>query len=533
MSHHESGRTFVGRGRWALLRRRGSGALLGLGAAIVPAVAAAQGVLENPGANSAMGGISLVSGWHCSAGQITIAFDGGTPIEAAYGTTRDDTIPSCGDANNGFGLLWNYGLLGAGAHETVAYADGVEFGRASFTVTTLGVPFLPGAVGSAEALQFPGLGESLSLVWNQGLQSFTPAARCGTSPGGIVCPPQVSAGAWAMTASPESPVELPVENAYSSASGYVSVGRSSPGRYEVTMPGVGRNSLLTGDLGGIAHVVARSVLPAVRRCDMTGFFGAATDAETIHVNCDDAAGNPADTRFFVHFSRPAAGTGRRAYLSTDATDSTSYVPNLLFNYNSTGRPNRIDVVSPGIYQATLPGLGRDGGAVALTTMNGSRTCQIRYWGASGADLQVSVGCFDLNGIPANSRWALTYVDEAPLAPGGGEAAYLWADDPTAASYTPSTQYQWHSRGQTNTITRSGTGRYEVALPLLAAPVGPGGAGDTVHPVVHVTAYDGGGAHACQVETLMADPARTALVGVGCTDAAGLAADSRFVLLYQQ
>ena len=102
------------------------------------------GYLENPGARSFQSGIGLISGWVCEADEVEIAIgDSGTQM-AAYGTARADTAalpdgtPLCGDTNNGFGLLFNWNLLGAGDHEVVALVDGVELGRATVTVTTVG-----------------------------------------------------------------------------------------------------------------------------------------------------------------------------------------------------------------------------------------------------------------------------------------------------------------------------------------------------------------------------------------------------------
>ena len=36
----------------------------------------------------------------------------GQPYEATYGTERLDTVPVCGDTDNGFGLLFNWNNLG-------------------------------------------------------------------------------------------------------------------------------------------------------------------------------------------------------------------------------------------------------------------------------------------------------------------------------------------------------------------------------------------------------------------------------------
>ena len=87
----------------------------------------AQATLENPQPDSFQSGIGLISGWACNAQQIEITFNGGPPVEASYGTSRSDTQATCGDADNGFGLPFNWNLLGDGVHTVQALADGIEF----------------------------------------------------------------------------------------------------------------------------------------------------------------------------------------------------------------------------------------------------------------------------------------------------------------------------------------------------------------------------------------------------------------------
>ena len=41
--------------------------------------------------------------------------------------------------------IWNWGNLGDGEHEAVAYDNGVEFSRSTFTVGSTGEEFLQGA----------------------------------------------------------------------------------------------------------------------------------------------------------------------------------------------------------------------------------------------------------------------------------------------------------------------------------------------------------------------------------------------------
>ena len=130
------------------------------------------GTLENPGPASFQSGIGLLSGWVCDANVVELEINGGPRLVAAYGTDRADTAPVCGDRNNGFGLLFNWNLLGDGIHTVRAVADGDEFGRATFTVTTLGVEFLQGTHGEALVADFPSPGEAAHLLWQQANQNF-------------------------------------------------------------------------------------------------------------------------------------------------------------------------------------------------------------------------------------------------------------------------------------------------------------------------------------------------------------------------
>lgn len=132
----------------------------------------AQAYLEDPTPGSSQGGIGLVRGWVCRASRVDIVFDDQDTFQAAYGTSREDTRSVCGTGNTGFGLLFNWNLLGDGTHTVRALADGVEFGSATITVTTLGAEFLRGKSGTVSLFDFPQAGTELSLVWQESKQTF-------------------------------------------------------------------------------------------------------------------------------------------------------------------------------------------------------------------------------------------------------------------------------------------------------------------------------------------------------------------------
>ena len=136
------------------------------------------GTLENPAAGSSFqSGLGVISGWVCEAEAVIleVTTEAGMTyeLEMAYGTARADAAERCeGNADIGFGLLFNWNLFGAGVHTLRALADGEEFGRAAIRVTTLGSEYLTGVSGQAEVVDFPAAGQTTTLEWQEAAQNF-------------------------------------------------------------------------------------------------------------------------------------------------------------------------------------------------------------------------------------------------------------------------------------------------------------------------------------------------------------------------
>lgn len=128
-------------------------------------------VLENPAPGSVKSGADAVFGWKCTAGVLTARFDGGDPVPLVYGSTRGDTAQVCDDDDNGYVLLWNWGLLSPGPHLIEVFDDDVLFASATFTVVTTGVEFL-----SSDAVctlpNFPADGDVSRISWADPTQRF-------------------------------------------------------------------------------------------------------------------------------------------------------------------------------------------------------------------------------------------------------------------------------------------------------------------------------------------------------------------------
>lgn len=140
---------------------------------------ASYGSLEVP-SGEVMSGIGLISGWHCDAEEISVVIDSETPLLAGYGTDRKDTLELCEDSDNGFGMLYNFGLLESGPHIIRVLANGVEFDRVSFDSLRLSTgSFSINLEGSVEVSDFPKPGHITTLTWDESSQSFSIISETG------------------------------------------------------------------------------------------------------------------------------------------------------------------------------------------------------------------------------------------------------------------------------------------------------------------------------------------------------------------
>lgn len=150
-------------------------ALLLLSMVFLPAVcyAAPKGALENPQPNDYASGIYLFSGWVCEAETVQIDLDGVQLLDAAYGSDRLDTLPFCGDRNNGFGILVNMANLAAGDHQATLYADGQLVAQSAFKTADRSTgEFVQDLEGCAISEGFPINSKETILKWTTSIQGF-------------------------------------------------------------------------------------------------------------------------------------------------------------------------------------------------------------------------------------------------------------------------------------------------------------------------------------------------------------------------
>lgn len=149
-------------------------------------------------------------------------------------------------------------------------------------------------------------------------------------------------------------------------------------------------------------------------------------------------------------------------------------------------------------------------------------CMATGWGhgSQRRGVYMLVNCYDATGVPANRIFTVLYQDRSKKFGSSSKGlAFLLADQPQAASYTPSQAYQYNSTGAVNTMTRNGTGSYTATLPGLTALGGH----------VQVTAYGNAPARCKTSGWTSGDTGTT--VDVLCFDVSGAPADEMFTLEY--
>jgi hypothetical protein len=162
-------------------------------------------------------------------------------------------------------------------------------------------------------------------------------------------------------------------------------------------------------------------------------------------------------------SRPASAASALALVRTPSAAGPSTPQNLALSDGTLGPVatfNTWQEVSYGAYTITFPGLGSIVSSPTLAHVTAfGRTnlaCATDIPVASGADLQVTVRCFDLAGRPAESRFALSLLNQTTTISGAQMGFFRTAQGPSF----------WTSDGSTPTLSHPSTGSFTVRFPTF-------------------------------------------------------------------
>jgi hypothetical protein len=318
---------------------------------------------------------------------------------------------------------------------------------------------------------------------------------------------------WNNAATPGGVISPLSTYSYSLGAGANTVNSSATGTYALTYSNFARAGAETEAL----FVTAYSGTPGAY-CTIGGWSN-----ESASTNCWNSVGGAADTRF--DFLAVGSGTfqGRFAYAWVDnASPSAPFAPSLNYRFSSSNMPITVTKTATGTYSVLFAGQGRvaasDREAVMVSSYGGTNIqCQDGPWASAGADLTATVYCFTSAGAAADSRFDILLVSQ-PRA--GATVGYVDADQPAnTTAYSP-TNSKVLPTG-TATVTRTSTGNYDVRLDGLIRS-------GALKETFQITAV-GTTAVRCQSAGWGFD-ATGVTSSVSCTTIAGVAADSRFVLI---
>lgn len=146
-------------------------------------------------------------------------------------------------------------------------------------------------------------------------------------------------------------------------------------------------------------------------------------------------------------------------------------------------------ISTGYYVVLLRNHSAYGGVAHVTAYGSNRYCKDYFWRPWGNNTYVYVLCYDASGNRADSRFNLLFYKNANRLTKHGLAYVL---SHRTVSHTPSYFFQYNSRGSYNSVTRIGTGYYEVRFRNMARYAGTTNPEQNKGGTVLVSGYGWGG-----------------------------------------
>ncbi|MCR9246865.1 MAG: hypothetical protein NXI31_17670 [bacterium] len=234
--------------------------------------------------------------------------------------------------------------------------------------------------------------------------------------------------------------------------------------------------------------------------------------------------------FNIYYRFGGSSEAREAYCYANQPSAASYTPPATWSWNGDRGAPIVTRSGPGTYQVRFPNLGStsgEGGNAQVSPHSfGMLRAKVTSWFTSGSDVLVNVATYNAAGNRIDGRFVCSYNEVAsPMPIGRGSGAHVWANNPTAATYTPNATYT-DSNGtlgpdNAETITRLGNGRYRVHLPNVA----PSGSS-----TVQVTGH-GSSPTFARVESWVGGSPTGTYVTVRTFNASGVSTDATFSLFY--
>ncbi|MBL8752755.1 MAG: hypothetical protein JNK15_05595 [Planctomycetes bacterium] len=220
---------------------------------------------------------------------------------------------------------------------------------------------------------------------------------------------------------------------------------------------------------------------------------------------------------------PADAQVAFAWIENPSTNGPA--PNFSYQHTPSGELIITERLGVGSCRVDLPGHLGAGGNLQVTSAefpgSGNYVTVVESFVAGSRKMECYIKTFNAAGQPVDGDFNLVYrVGGAPT----DRTAYLWANNPTAASYTPTLNYAFNGNRGFPTILRFALGSYRVTLPGLDN--GTSGGHVQVSPIATNLASR------AQVDS-WANSGADKHVFVRTFDGAGNAADRMFLLSYTE
>jgi hypothetical protein len=224
------------------------------------------------------------------------------------------------------------------------------------------------------------------------------------------------------------------------------------------------------DLTGVGGTVSVTAYGGSNQyCKVASWFLVGS-AQHVHVNCFDAAGNAADSRFLASYTNRSSTPHPMAYAWADQPFAADYEPNSLYRFSSTGRTLSVARITTGLYLVRLPGFRRGSGDVTGTAKvtaygPGPARCYIDFGpGGFAAIESVIARCTTPAGELADSQFTVTYVEDGNLLGASGhDTAYVRVRSDGSVD-GPNRELEFPRDGSIQ-AERIGSGAYRVRLPV--------------------------------------------------------------------
>lgn len=326
--------------------------------------------------------------------------------------------------------------------------------------------------------------------------------------------------AWVVVRAPGSTIDYMPDTGDHAASngGDVLFHRVSKGTYQLTFFNL---ELGTHENNGNAFVTPLD--PRPKMCAVTDIISDGTDLH-VNVSCYKlATPHASDSAFSLNFIQFSGDTGHAGYTwNSDPTiEFGEYAPDAQYQYSTDTSFVSITRRKTGIWNVRMPYLGSNRGTVIVGNSSALSTCRAVKWFTKHADRDeiVRIACNQIDGPPVDNPSYTAWMRGMGLkGPGGTNVAFVYADQPSASSYTPQKAFRYSSSGSIPHVTRGGVGLYTVAIDGM--PFGGS---------AQITAVSSAVRHCNLTSIAFTDPSQR--LGVRCFDKNGDRADSAFTLSY--